>query len=302
MVRMPVMRHCGVMHLPGPLRAAVGLAATAADELKHLPDRAVELPMLAVSTALQMSLRAQQRYTKLAARGEQLMNREQPGEEPPPWATFDEPVSVDELRRAALSQLDTLIDGTDTADAAGAAADQLADLLDGQEPGNGRTTGRMFDDLFGTSDPAAGSHIPATGAGEDGPGDGATVTPITQAPGAAKTGSAPRKSARKTPRKTTTRKTATKSAPVKTAESGSAGKPTETAASTSAPGTTGPAKKTPRKAAAKKAARKAAAKSTGKSDEPAESPTSSDQPASGGKQVNKPRHTAPSKFDDADGS
>ena len=34
------------MHLPGPLRAAVGLVATAADEAKHLPDRAIELPML----------------------------------------------------------------------------------------------------------------------------------------------------------------------------------------------------------------------------------------------------------------
>ena len=68
------MGHCGVMHLPAPIRAAVGLVATAADEARHLPDRALELPMLAVSTALQVSLRAQQRYAQLAARGDQVLN------------------------------------------------------------------------------------------------------------------------------------------------------------------------------------------------------------------------------------
>ncbi|MDT4973198.1 MAG: hypothetical protein QOG22_3341 [Pseudonocardiales bacterium] len=79
--------------LPTPLRAAVGLVATALDEARRLPDKAVELPMLAVSTALQMSLRAQQRYASLAARGDDLLNRREPTDEPPAWATFDDPVS-----------------------------------------------------------------------------------------------------------------------------------------------------------------------------------------------------------------
>jgi hypothetical protein len=79
--------------LPTPVRAAVGLVATALEEARRLPDKAIELPMLAVSTALQMSLRAQQRYTALAARGDDLLNRREPTDEPPPWATFDEPVS-----------------------------------------------------------------------------------------------------------------------------------------------------------------------------------------------------------------
>jgi hypothetical protein len=96
------------MQLPGPVRAVVGLLATAADEAKHLPDRAIELPMLAVSSALQMSLRAQQRYARLAARGDDIINRRPPGEEPPPWATFDEPVSADEVR-AATELLDDLL-------------------------------------------------------------------------------------------------------------------------------------------------------------------------------------------------
>lgn len=81
------------MQLPGPLRAALGLVAVAADEAKHLPDRAIELPMLAVSTALQASLRAQQRYAALAARGDALLHRRPVDDEPPPWATFDDPVA-----------------------------------------------------------------------------------------------------------------------------------------------------------------------------------------------------------------
>lgn len=81
--------------LPTPLRAAIGLAAAALDEARNLPDKAIELPMLAVSTALQMSLRAQQRYAHFAAKGDEILNRREPTDEPPPWATFDDPVTVD---------------------------------------------------------------------------------------------------------------------------------------------------------------------------------------------------------------
>jgi hypothetical protein len=83
--------------LPSPLRAAIGLVATAMDEARHLPDKAIELPMLAVSTALQLSLRAQQRYARLTARGDELLNRRETTDEPPPWATFDEPAGVAQL-------------------------------------------------------------------------------------------------------------------------------------------------------------------------------------------------------------
>ena len=83
--------------LPMPFRAAVGLVASAMDEARSLPDKAIELPMLAVSTALQLSLRAQQRYATLAARGDQLLNRREPTDEPPDWAVFDEPIALDQL-------------------------------------------------------------------------------------------------------------------------------------------------------------------------------------------------------------
>ncbi len=103
------------MHLPGPLRAAVGLAATAADEARRLPERALELPMLVVSTALQGSLRAQQRYAQLTARGDEVLNRHAPTDEPPAWATFDEPVPLDTLHRTTDVTGDT--DSTDSTEA-----------------------------------------------------------------------------------------------------------------------------------------------------------------------------------------
>lgn len=106
------------MQFPGPVRAVVGLLASAAEEAKHLPDRAIELPMLAVSTALQASLRAQQRYARLAARGDEVLNRRRPTDDPPPWATFDEPVSIDQARSTASA-----------AEQARAASDLLDELL-----------------------------------------------------------------------------------------------------------------------------------------------------------------------------
>jgi hypothetical protein len=123
MVRISEMRQGGRMQLPGPVRAVVGLIATAADEAKHLPDRAIELPMLAVSTALQMSVRAQQRYARLTARGDDVINRRPVTDDAPAWATFDDPVPADEggattsedsdhAMRAASKLLDELL-GTD---------------------------------------------------------------------------------------------------------------------------------------------------------------------------------------------
>jgi hypothetical protein len=115
------------MQLPGPVRAVVGLLATAAGEAKSLPDRAIELPMLAVSTALQMSLRAQQRYARLAARGDQVMNRRPVSDDPPPWATFDEPVPAGELRPIRTDPAG----GTSHARAASQLIDELLKMGDG---------------------------------------------------------------------------------------------------------------------------------------------------------------------------
>jgi hypothetical protein len=149
------------MQFPGPVRAVVGLLANAADEAKHLPDRAIELPMLAVSTALQMSLRAQQRYARLAARGDEVLSRRPSSDDPPPWATFDDPVSIDEVRAAAL-----------TADGAQAASDLLDDLFGGAD-------GQPDRDRAGNDGVAAAGKAPVTKAPAKTP---ATKAPVTKAP------------------------------------------------------------------------------------------------------------------------
>jgi hypothetical protein len=82
--------------IPMPLRAAAGLAAAAIDEVRRLPDRLVGLPVLTVSTALQVSLKVQQRYAELVARGDQLLEQlrgQQPGT--PEWARFDDAQASD---------------------------------------------------------------------------------------------------------------------------------------------------------------------------------------------------------------
>ncbi|MBV9595151.1 MAG: hypothetical protein JO147_15305 [Actinobacteria bacterium] len=78
--------------LPTPLRAALGLVATVIQDGRGLPEKALELPVLAVSTALQVSLRAQQRYAALTVRGDELLTQLRGGapDEPPAWATFDD--------------------------------------------------------------------------------------------------------------------------------------------------------------------------------------------------------------------
>jgi hypothetical protein len=95
--------------LPIPIRAAVGLAATAMDEARKLPETLPQavttVPMIAVSTAMQASLRVQQHIATLAARGDEVLSRlHRTSAQPPPWATFDDPPSETPNEGAAPSQ------------------------------------------------------------------------------------------------------------------------------------------------------------------------------------------------------
>jgi len=76
--------------LPLPLRIAAGLVVTAVERSRELPRRAVELPVTAVSQALQASMRVQQTITELAIKGDRALGALRPVEEKPSWATFDE--------------------------------------------------------------------------------------------------------------------------------------------------------------------------------------------------------------------
>jgi hypothetical protein len=98
----PVGHSGGVTQLPTPLRAALGLAASVADTVteaikdgRGLPpgftDKVLELPVLAVSTALQLSLRAQQQYLALTVRGDEVLSQLRGvSDDAPEWATFDD--------------------------------------------------------------------------------------------------------------------------------------------------------------------------------------------------------------------
>jgi hypothetical protein len=96
-------RHSGHMtrEIPAPLRAAAGLAAVAVEEARRLPSRLASLPVVAVSTALQASMRVQQRYADLVGRGDQVLAGLREPDEQPPWARFDEDEASPNGRAAA---------------------------------------------------------------------------------------------------------------------------------------------------------------------------------------------------------
>ena len=76
--------------LPLPVRVAAGLVATALEQAKDLPRVVIELPVTAVSQALQASMRVQQKVTELAIKGDRVLGVGPPVEDEPAWATFDD--------------------------------------------------------------------------------------------------------------------------------------------------------------------------------------------------------------------
>jgi hypothetical protein len=76
--------------IPPPLRAAAGLAALAIDSARKAPRQLVGLPVLAVSTVLQASLKVQQTYAGLVARGDEVLGQLRGQQQDAPWARFDD--------------------------------------------------------------------------------------------------------------------------------------------------------------------------------------------------------------------
>ena len=90
-----------------------------------MPQQLVGLPVLAVSTALQASLKAQQTYAGLIARGDEVLGQLRRREDAP-WARFDD----DEPAGARPpSAFDAAPDPTEAADGVAEAADGVADAL-----------------------------------------------------------------------------------------------------------------------------------------------------------------------------
>jgi hypothetical protein len=80
--------------LPLPVRIAAGLAVTAVERARQLPQQLAGLPVTVVSEALQLSMRLQQQVTELAIKGDDALAGLRPVEEEPEWATFDEDVDL----------------------------------------------------------------------------------------------------------------------------------------------------------------------------------------------------------------
>src|SRR3954466_8509560 len=76
--------------LPLPVRIAAGLAVTAVERARLLPQQLAGLPVTVVSEALQLSMRLQQQVTELAIKGDDVLAGMRPPEDEPEWATFDE--------------------------------------------------------------------------------------------------------------------------------------------------------------------------------------------------------------------
>lgn len=226
-------------YIPTPIRAALGLAATAVAEARKLPETLPQLPVAAVSTAMQASLRVQQHIATFAARGDEVITQLRgTTAEPPSWATFDE-------------------------SPAGTVAGHAKAAFDRAEPANLEDTADLAEPDRFTTDQSESEHS-GSGQAEPGhaepahvvPADTAAVSPGQPAiridpDGASSAGSAAASA--------TKASKAVKAAPTKAA----------TKAATKAPAKkVPPAKATAGKAPAKAAAKKAPAKKAIKKSEP----------------------------------
>ncbi|ONI77370.1 hypothetical protein ALI144C_34095 [Actinosynnema sp. ALI-1.44] len=102
--------------LPLPFRVAAGLAATAVERARELPEKLVGLPVTVASQAMQLSMRVQQEITALAIKGDEALASFRPVEEAPEWATFDEDVDAYDVSRPAAAAPDPASNGAAGAD------------------------------------------------------------------------------------------------------------------------------------------------------------------------------------------
>jgi hypothetical protein len=94
--------------LPYPVRIAAGLVVTAVEQARELPRHAVELPVTAVSQALQVSMRVQQKVTELAIKGDRALGTLHPADDVPSWATFDDELPTPVAPRNGASTVASL--------------------------------------------------------------------------------------------------------------------------------------------------------------------------------------------------
>ena len=235
-------------NIPTPIRAALGLAATAVDEARKLPETlpqaVTSVPLMAVSTAMQASMKVQQHLAMLAARGDEVLSQLRGSSaEPPSWATFDDspadsvggPAGDAQSAKAAFD----LIDYDNTGFAEGSEDDAGQGRWDAVGVGGAQTLPDLVADTGVASPGGAGdvSATPPSAAGPTPPAAGLAEAVSAPEPSPAKAGgvSAPAKAGAK--------KTAAKAGPTQ-----------------ASPAKAGPAKAGPAKAGPAKATKRAARK------------------------------------------
>jgi hypothetical protein len=118
--------------IPEVVRAVAGLAATVLDEARKLPETLPGLPVRLIGQALQTSLKLQQQYSGLVARGDEVFTGLR-GEAEPGLATFDDdlpaPAGAGAARRSAFDRVGDLPAEPVVEESGVPAADQLADEL-----------------------------------------------------------------------------------------------------------------------------------------------------------------------------
>jgi hypothetical protein len=118
--------------IPEAVRAAAGLAATVLDEARRLPETLPALPVRVLGLAMQLSMKVQQQYAGLVARGDELFTGLR-GENEPGLATFDDedpagPAGTTGVGKSAFDRVpETVIDVMEDDDTA--AADRAMDEL-----------------------------------------------------------------------------------------------------------------------------------------------------------------------------
>lgn len=114
--------------IPEAVRAAAGLAATVLDEARKLPTTLTGLPVRLIGMAMQGSLRLQQQYSGLVARGDELFTGLR-GKSEPGMATFDEELPPAGARDSAFDRVVELAEEP-ADDLTVELSDEIVDLAD----------------------------------------------------------------------------------------------------------------------------------------------------------------------------
>lgn len=129
--------------VPTPLAAALGLVPTAIDTARRVPAKVIQLPVLAISTALSRWAEAQQRYDELAERGErfvaQVRGRSQDFDEMEIQEWLAEPIPTEDSD--VVAQVSDLLDkaatrkkDTAASPAVVAVVEEIAESVGGEAP------------------------------------------------------------------------------------------------------------------------------------------------------------------------